>query len=184
MKRLALVVALLAATLPARASSPYKGVLDIGPAGADPSAIAFRELNDGMWLVGAQQQVWHLQNTQSDKEVFHVAAFWATRLEGQDTAYGPSLGVNIREAAAAAISKLEILVPAVEKAGAALPPWVGKLSAWTSLEFYGGYRPVIGADDHHWVYGVGGKVTIPMSMLYKWAKGDWGDTTTNQAKGL
>lgn len=180
----ALFVALVLVSAPSRAASPYKGVLDIGSMGADPSAIAFRELHDGMWLVGAQQQLWHLQNTRTDREVFHIAGYWATRLEGQDTAYGPSLGINVNEAAAAAIGKLEVLVPALEQVGAKLPPWVGKLSAWTSVEVYGGYRPTVGADDHHWVYGIGGKVTIPMSMLYHWAKGDWGNLDTNQAKGL
>ena len=180
MNKLALLLLL---AVPSHASQ-YAGKLDIGPAGADPAAIAFRELHDGMWLVGAQQQIWHLQNLKTDKEVFHIAGFWATRLEGQDTAYGPSLGVNIHEAVAAAVGKLEILVPALESAGAALPPWVGKLSAWTSLEVYGGYRPVVGADDHHWVYGIGGKVTIPASALYKWAIGDWGNAATSQSRGL
>ncbi len=181
MKKIIIAVFL---TVPALAHGAYQGKLDIGAQGADPSAIAFRELNDGMWLVGAQQQLWHLQNTTTDREVFHIAGFWASRLEGQDTAYGPSIGVNVNEAAAAAIGKLEILVPAIETAGAALPPWVGKLSAWTSLEFYGGYRPVIGPDDHHWVYGVGGKVTIPASAIYQWAKGSWGQAGTSQARGL
>ncbi len=124
-----------------------------------------------MWLVGAQQQLWHLQNTKTDREVFHVAGFWATRLEGQDTAYGPSLGVNVKEAVSAAIARLEILVPAVENVGLLLPPFVSKLGDWTSVEVYGGYRPVIGADDHHYIYGVGGKVVIPMTALYKWAAG-------------
>ena len=154
-------------------ASQYVGKLDIGLNGADPSAIAFRELHDGMWLVGAQQQLWHLQNTKTDREVVHVAGFWATRLEGQDTAYGPSIGTNIQEAAAAAISKLEVLVPALSGVGAALPPWVSKLSAWTSIEVYGGYRPTIANDgsEHHWIYGIGGKVTIPLSAIYAWAKG-------------
>lgn len=171
-------------TMPAMAHGAYQGKLDIGSMGADPSAIAFRELHDGMWLVGAQQQLCHLQNTTTDREVFHIAGFWATRLEGQDTAYGPSLGINVNEAVGAAVNKLEILVPALQSVGANIPPFVSKLSAWTSLEVYGGYRPTVGADDHHWVYGIGGKVTIPMSALYQWAKGDWGNKATNQAKGL
>ena len=176
-----LIVAIVAlqvlVAMPAFAASPYQGVLDLGS--SDPAAIAFRELHDGMWLVGAQQQIWHLQNTASGNEVFHVSGYWATRLEGQDTAYGPSLGVNVGEVAKAAISKLEILAPAVAQVSSInLPPWLAKLPSWTSIEVYGGYRPVVGADDHNWIYGVGGKVTIPMSMLYSWAKG------VNGQKGL
>lgn len=170
MRKLIAVLALVVLVAPARAA--YQGKLDLGSNGADPSAIAFRELHDGMWLVGAQQQLWHLQNTTTDREVFHIAGFWATRLEGQDTAYGPSLGVNVNEALAAAVNKVEILVPAVQSITTfVIPPFVSKLSAWTSIEFYGGYRPVVGGDDHHWIYGVGGKVTIPMTALYQWASG-------------
>lgn len=170
MNRLLIVAILIITSFPARAASPYKGVLDIGQ--SDPAAIALRELHDGMWLVGAQQQIWHLQNNSTDREVFHVSGYWASRLEGQDTAYGPSFGVNIGEAAAAFIDKIELLVPAVQSVTSfPIPPFISKLSDWTSIEFYGGYRPVTGADDHHWIYGVGGKVTIPMSALYSWAAG-------------
>lgn len=176
------IVSLLAVLAAIPASAAYQGKLDVGT--SDPAAIAFRELHDGMWLVGAQQQLWHLQNTVTNREVFHVAGFWATRLEGQDTAYGPSLGVNIGEAAGAAINKLEVLAPGIQQIGVALPPWVMKLSAWTSLEVYGGYRPVTGADDHHWIYGVGGKVTIPMSMLYAWAAGTKDPNHIQDNKGL
>ncbi len=178
-----LIAALLAALVAVPSfASQYKGILDLGS--SDPAAIAFRELHDGMWLVGAQQQIWHLQNDASGKEVLHFSGYWATRLEGQDTAYGPSLGVNVGEAAAAAISKLEILAPSIQKIGVALPPWVLKLSDWTSVEVYGGYRPVIGNDDHHWIYGVGGKVTIPMSMLYSWAAGTKDPNHIQDNKGL
>ncbi len=163
MKYLLLAVACLCACGSAKAA--YVGKLDIGS--SNPAAIAFRELNDGMWLVGAQQQLWHLQNSDSNREVFHVSGFWATRLEGQDTAYGPSLGVNIHEAIHAALSRIEVAAPLL----ASVPPWVSKISAWTSMELYGGYRPVISYDSHHWIYGVGGKVTIPMDMLYSWASG-------------
>jgi hypothetical protein len=163
-----------AVTSAAAFASAYAGKLDLGSAGADPSAIAFRELHDGMWLVGAQQQLWHLQNLETDREVFHISGYWCTRLEGQDTAYGPSIGVNFSEAANAALGKIEVIAPIV----AAVPPWVTKITDWTSLEFYGGYRPVVGSDDHHWIYGVGGKVTIPLSALYAWARG------TNGQKGL
>ena len=150
-------------------ASPYQGKLDLGV--TNPEAIALRELHDGMWLVGAQTQIWHLQNDATQNEVFHVSGFWATRLEGQDTAYGPSVGVNIGEAAAAFIDKLEIIAPSLETIGLSLPPWALKLSDWTSVELYGGYRPTISADDHHWIYGVGGKVTIPLSQIYAWAAG-------------
>lgn len=176
MKRLALAALLALVAAPSFAGSPYQGVLDIGS--TNPAAIAVRELHDGMWLVGAQTQIWHLQNNASGNEVFHVSGFWVTRLEGQDTAYGPSIGINIHEAGIAAINKLEILVPAFQQIGANLPPFVGKLGAATSLEILGGYRPTTGADDHHWVYGFGAKVTIPMDMLYSWAKG------VNGQKGL
>ena len=169
MKKYIVALLFFAFAVPAFASQ-YQGKLDLG--NTDPAAIALRELHDGMWLVGAQTQIWHLQNNATGNEVFHVSGFWATRLEGQDTAYGPSLGVNIGPAAAAFIDKIELLVPAVQSVTSfPIPPFISKLSDWTSIELYGGYRPVTGADDHHWIYGVGGKVTIPMSMLYAWATG-------------
>ncbi len=179
MKPIFLLAALLAVAAPAaRASSPYAGKLDIGK--SDPAAIAFRELHDGMWLVGAQQQLWHLQNTQSNREVLHISGYWATRLEGQDTAYGPSIGMNVGESTLAMASKVGELVPELQPLTTfAIPPFVSKLSEWTSIEVYGGYRPVTGADDSHWIYGIGGKVTIPMSMLYAWASG-----TQSQGTGV
>jgi hypothetical protein len=177
MKLSIIIAALLTLVAPSHASSNYRGVLDLG--NSDPAAIALREFHDGMWLVGAQQQLWHLQNNTTNAEVFHVSGYWASRLEGQDTAYGPSLGINIGEAASAAVNKLEILVPAVQSISTfVIPPFVSKLSNWTSVEFYGGYRPITGADDHHWIYGIGGKVTIPLSALYVWAAG------SNGQKGL
>lgn len=162
-------------------ASPYVGKLDLGH--SDPQAIAVRELHDGMWIVGAQQQVWHLQNTVSGNEVFHVSAFWATRLEGQDTAYGPSIGINIGEAAHAALLKVEALAPVL---AVNPPPWLSKISSWVSFDVYGGYRPFTheSSDVHVWIYGVGGKVTIPLSALYAWAKGSWVGGGPGETKGL
>ena len=168
MRYLALLVLSLIAAIPSRASQ-YQGKLDLST--TDPSAIAFRDLQNGVWRVGAQTQIWHLQNNASGNEVFHISGYWATRLEGQETVYGPSVGVNVGQAAAAAINKLEVLVPALNSIGANLPPFVSKLSDWTSIELYGGYTPIVSGGDRPWVYGIGGKVTIPMSMLYAWASG-------------
>lgn len=168
---------LLVLSVPALAS-PYKGVLDLGT--MDPQAIALRDLENGIWRVGSEQQIWHLQNTQSNVEVFHVSGYWATRLEGQEPAYGPSVGFNVSEAMRAALGKLEILAPVVANLeNYTLPPFVAKLTAWTSLEVYVGYSPNVGGGDHHLMYGVGGRVTIPVAELYQWASG-----TQSQGTGV
>lgn len=147
-------------------ASIYVGKLDLGS--ADPSAIVIRDLYDGLWLVGAQQQVWHLQNTQTNQEVIHVSGFWANRLEGQDTAYGPSVGVNFGEGVQTALG---MLAPELQRLYQALPPIYQQINDWISLEAYVGYRPFTSYDDRHFVYGFGGKLKIPVSEIYTWAKG-------------
>ena len=168
MKKLIAALFVALAAVPSHAA--YQGKLDLGQ--VDPAAIAFRDLQNGVWRVGAQTQIWHLQNTATGNEVFHVSGYWATRLEGQETVYGPSVGVNVGQAAAAFIDKIELLVPAVQSVTTyVIPPFVSKLSDWTSVEVYGGYSPIVGGGDKPWAYGVGGKVVIPLSELYKWAAG-------------
>lgn len=154
----------------------YVGKLDLGQ---DPSALAMRDLQNGVWRVGLQYPVWHLQNTRRDSEVFHVSVFWASRLEGQTKLYGPSLGFNVGQAASLFISNVELLATAGEKSGLSLPPWALKIGDWTSLDIYGGYAPIIGGGDKPWAYGVGGKVRIPFSSLYQWASG-----TQSQGTGI
>lgn len=168
------LIALLLLATAAQARSPYAGKLDLT---GDPEAIAFRELNDGMWLIGAQKNLWVLRNVDKNVEVIHLAAFYATRLEGQNPAYGPALGFNFGESIRAAVSKLELLAPLIPTN---FPPWVSKLADWVSLDFYGGYRPSVAADQHHIVYGFGGKVRIPVGSLASWAKGSpWNGTGPN-----
>ena len=168
-----LLAALMLLTASAHAGSPYKGVLDLGT--VDPEAVVFRDAHYGMWLAGGQEQLWHLQNTKSGNEVFHVSGFWVTRLEGQDTMYGPSIGINFGSAVYTIVNSLEILAPLAQVTP---PPWLTKFSYFTSLEGFGGYRFTTGADDGHWGYGVGARVTIPISSVLAWAKG------TNGQKGL
>lgn len=174
----AVVVALVSVLCaPARASD-YAGKLDLT---GNPEAIVLREFNDGMWLVGAQKTAWKLVNIRKDVEVFHVAAFYATRLEGQSPAYGPAVGFNFGPAMAAALSRVEVLVPLIPEK---FPPWVSKLGEWTSIDAYAGYRPSVAADQHHIVYGLGGKVKIPLDLLSKWAAGSWSSNNTAANKGL
>lgn len=176
--------ALLALSSSSRAA--YVGKSDLG---LDPSALGMRDLQNGVWRVGLQYPLWHLQavsrvgrdfKPRPDAEVFHVSAFYASRLERQNAIYGPSVGVNFGAAAAAAIDKIEAIVTVSDKLGLKTPPFLSKLGDWTSFDVYGGYAPVVGGGDKPWAYGVGGKLRIPITDnlmgLYDWATG-------TQAKG-
>ena len=160
---------LLAAMMLAAVAAPSHAAL-IGRLDTSPNfdTIVFREMNDGMWLVGAQRNLWTLSRAESGSEVMHVALFWATRLERQQPAYGPSLGFNVGQAFYTIVSPVEAVAATVDAA----PPWLKKLSNFTSVDFFAGYRPQGSYDTHHIVYGVGGKVTIPLDLAYAWAKGD------------
>lgn len=164
MKLLILLITLCITS--AASASPYQGKLDLG--NLTPAAIVFRDLQNGVWKVGAQYQLWHLQNNATGNEVLHLSGWWATRLEGQNKTYGPSVGVNIGEAAHAFLQKVEVVAPVLYVGS---PPWLSKASAWVSADFYGGYSPEASGGDSHWVYGFGGKVTIPFDSLYQWASG-------------
>ena len=169
MKKLLAVLALAAMAVPSRATVAGRLML------TDPTVdvIVFREMNDGMWLGGAQKSIWGLYSINHkaadgsaapDIEVMHAAVFWASRPElNSHTAYGPSLGVNIGGLA----HSLALQVAGIAELVYACPPWVGKVGNWTSLDVYGGYRPVIGSDEHHWAYGVGGKITIPLGTTWQ-----------------
>lgn len=169
MKYIAILLFLLATSSHAN----YQGKLDIGS--SDPSALGMRDLANGVWRVGLQYPIWHLQNMTSGNQVFHVDGYWAARLEGQNPIYGPAVGVNIGPAVSAAVAKLELLLPVISNMGYAIPPFVAKLGDLASVDFYGGYAPVVGGGDKPWAYGVGGKVKIPitgnLTALYDWATG-------------
>lgn len=172
MKNLIAALALALAASPVQAL--YVGQLDLAK---DPEAIVVRELQEGMWLGGAQKQLWSLQRRECNQtvcaftEVFHVGVFAASRLEGQQTAYGPALGFPI----GGALSMLADRVEFIAAASDAAPPFVHKLGSWASIDAYAGYRPQLSGDaTHHFIYGVGGKVRIPISDVLGWAKGSGG----------
>lgn len=153
--------------IPARASV-YKGILDLGT--ADPQTVVDRDFTYGLWRAGLADQVWHLQNTASNKEVFHLSGFWETGMDGGNEIYGARIGVNLGQAVLAGISKVEPLVPALNAIGAALPPFVSKLNDWTSLDLGAAWRP----GNAHVSALIGGTVTIPISLVYAWANGSNG----------
>ena len=167
MKKL-LILLIIGAWPCAASASPYKGVLDLGT--TDPQTVVDRDFTYGLWRAGLAEQVWHLQNTATNKEVFHLAGFWETGIDGNDKIYGARIGVNLGQVAVAAISKIEILAPAVAAVGAAIPPWVSKLNDWTSLDLGGAYAP----GHAHVSALIGGTVTIPISEVYAWAAGSNG----------
>lgn len=152
----------------AASASPYSGVLDLGT--VDPQTVVDRDLTYGLWRAGLAYQAWHLQNTATKKEVFHLSGFWETGIDGNDKIYGGRIGVNIGQSAAAAISKFEILEPSLAAIESIVPPWMGKLNDWTSLDLGAAYAP-----GHAHVSGlVGGTVTIPIAEVYAWAAGSNG----------
>ena len=134
----------------------------------DPEAMVGRELLDGMWLGGGQKPLAAVTRRSDDREVAHLSAFWLSRLEGQDTLYGPAVGINVGPALRAAAEQLPGLG---ELAGMSVPPFVSKLGEVTSAEFFAGYRHVVSPDDHHWGYGIGAKVRIPINDVIAWARG-------------
>lgn len=156
-----------ASSVPASAATAagvhYAGKLDLA---TDPTfePMVMRELHDGMWLMGMQTTIWHLERTTDGAELLHVAAFWVTRPEGTYTAYGANVGTNLGPALRATIGQ----IAAVADGLANLPPWVTKVTNVTSIEGDGGYRPHTSGDDHHWIYGVSGKVTVKFSDLSCW----------------
>lgn len=149
-------------------ASPYKGVLDLGQ--ADPQTVVDRDFTYGLWRAGLAYPVWHLQKIATGAEVFHLSGFWETGIDGNDKIYGARIGVNLGQVAIAAVSKIEILAPAVAAVGAAIPPWVSKLNDWTSLDFGGAYAP----GHAHVSALIGGTVVIPLSAVYAWAAGSNG----------
>ena len=179
MKKLYMVF--IAFTLCSTANSALVGKFDIDTANFE--AISLREFHDGMWLVGAQKQIWELKDDTSGTEAFHVSAFWASRLEGNDTAYGPSIGMPLGTIGTVIVNGLSTISSIAPPLGSltdafTMPPWLKKIDSWMSVDFYGGYRPTISHDDHHFVYGVGGKIKVPLDQIYSWAKG------SNGQKGL
>lgn len=177
MKPLYALAAFLAlAAAPARAA--YVGKTDFA---RDPEAVVIRELQEGMWLGGAQKQLWHLERRDCNGdvcafvEIFHFGVFAASRLEGQQTAYGPALGFPVGAPLALLASKVEFIAAASDLA----PPWLKKVTSFMSVDAYAGYRPELSGDaTHHFIYGLGGKVRIPLSDLLAWEKG------ANGQKGL
>ena len=165
-KWIALLLA-LAASAPAYASQ-YQGKLDILQ--VNPQTVVDRDFTYGLWRAGLAYPVWHLQKIATGAEVFHLSGFWETGIDGNDKIYGARIGVNLGQAAIAAVSKIEILAPAVAAVGAAIPPWVSKLNDWTSLDLGGAYAP----GHAHVSALIGGSVTIPLSDVYAWAAGSNG----------
>ena len=162
-KLIAALFVALAAAVPSHAA--YKGILDLGV--VDPQTVVDRDFTYGLWRAGLAYQAWHLENTTSNKEVFHVSGFWETGMDGGNEIYGARIGVNLGQAALAALSKIEVLVPALDSIGANLPPWVSKLNDWTSLDLGGAWRP----GNAHVSALIGGTVVIPISAVYAWANG-------------
>lgn len=163
MKIIALIALLALSIVAPAAADTYVGKLDL-TSDTTFEPLVLRELHDGMWLLGMQSQVWHLQNVTSGNEVVHASVFWASRAEGTDTAYGPSVGFTLGPTFRATVGQIAVVADSL----AHLPPFVAKLGQFTSVDIYGGYRPVTGPDDHHWIYGVGGKVQIKFSDLQCW----------------
>lgn len=146
----------------------YQGKLDLGQ--ADPQTVVDRDFTYGLWRAGLADQVWHLQNTASNKEVFHVSAFWETGMDGGNEIYGARLGINLGQSVVAALSKFEILEPSIAAVVGAFPPFVSKLNDWTSLDLGAAWRP----GNAHVSALIGGTVTIPISLVYAWANGSNG----------
>lgn len=143
---------LLFLAVPARAQ--WAGKLDLHE---DPSAIGLRELHDGNWLAGLEHGVAHVEY--NGFRLAHVKFFTAWRAMELDAAYGLSAGVNVGGAGAYLATYLPDFFPAIRTV-----KFVSMLGNWTSLDFYGGYRPLHGSDTHAWIYGIGGRVRIPLSL--------------------
>ena len=173
MKKL-IVCLMLASAGSANANSQYAGKLDLN---YDFQAICYRNLYDGMWMTGAQKQVWHLQYLPRDVEVLHASAYYASHLGGPGQSYGLSAGFNIGAGAYAVLREVEAIASVIDSA----PPWLLKVDQWISVDFYGGYAPHPGVDQRNWDYGVGGKVKVPADMLVRWAVGA---DPANGKKGL
>lgn len=141
---------------PLHAQTVWKGKLDLG---SNPSAIGLRELHDGNWLAGFEHPIWHLER--NSIPMFNINFFTAWRALQGDPAYGPSFGMNIGQAGSAIGNIIGMTAPALYDK----TPWIQQLGNFVSIEIYTGYRPVHSADTHAFMYGIGGKVTIPLDLL-------------------
>lgn len=166
MRKLLVVLALAVLALPAHAA--YQGKLDLGT--VDPQTVVDRDFTYGLWRAGLAYQAWHLQNTTTNKEVFHLSGFWETGIDGNDKIYGARIGFNLGQSALVLVNDIEILAPAAQQLGAVVPPFVSKLSEWTSLDLGAAYAP----GHAHVSALIGGTVTIPISEVYAWAAGSNG----------
>ena len=162
-----LLLLLLVAASPVKASQ-YQGKLDI--ASLAPQTVVDRDFTYGLWRAGAAYQVWHLQNNRTGQEVLTVSGFWETGIDGQNEIYGIRAGAHLGGCLLAAISKVEVLIPAFESIGTVLPPWASKADKFVSLDLGAGYRP----GNAHVSALIGGLVTIPLPDVYAWAAGSNG----------
>ena len=159
MIKLLAVLMLLASSA---AASPFAGKLDLGI-----SPICYRELHDGVWMVGGDLNIWDLMYTPWKAEVLHAGLQYSSHLGGPGNAYGINVGTNIQGLGISILSKVESIAALINEA----PPWLGKIGTWTSIEVFGGYAPQPGVDLHPWSYGIGGKVKVPFSDLQSWSTG-------------
>lgn len=137
-------------------ADPWIGKLDLfSGVNPLPQPIAIRELHDGNWLAGIQKQIWHLETRKV--QVLHASYYQAWRTAYGDPAYGLSLGTDLIGDAKIVLDLANIEVPEP-------PQLFSDIKTFVSVDFYGGYRPVHGADVHAWIYGIGGKVTIPWDL--------------------
>lgn len=142
----------------------------------DPQAFIMREMQEGMWLGGAQKDFAHLESGQGHMLMTFGGAI-AKRLEGQQPAYGPAIGLPIGTLGGMLASFIDSFQSV--NADVHAPPFVSKLGSLISLDAYALYRPELSDDaQHHFLYGFGGKVTIPISDVLAFAKG------SNGQKGL
>jgi hypothetical protein len=159
MKLLSLVLMFLASSA---AASPFAGKLDLGI-----SPICYRELHDGVFMVGGALNVWDLMYTPRQAEVLHVGVQYSSHLGGPGTVYGLMLGTDLTAAGMSALQTIESVAALINEA----PPWLKKIGTWTSVDIFGGYAPQPGVDLHPWSYGLGGKVKIPFADLQSWSTG-------------
>ena len=146
-------------------AAPYGGKLDLSWKGFD--AVCFRELNDGGWWIGGSKRLFYVERLSDNLEIIHLGFQYSSHLGGPGTAYGGVVGTNIGGAGSAILGQVQSIAALIND----LPMWTKKISDWTSVDFFGGYAPNPGVDQHHWSYGIGGKVVVPFDQLQLWATG-------------
>ncbi len=161
MKTIVLITMLMAA-VPASAANYYLSL----PSAFKTDVAGVRDFQNGQWLSGYEIDAVWLRRSGDPKPIAYLAGnqLFNANEKGKGS-LGLSLGLTTGKVAELIEGAAEILMPSHAHRFA----WMKKASNWVTIEVAGGYR-LFGAQDElsPWVWGLGGKVRVPIEKLWSW----------------